>query len=188
MNVEKQTKGVVHLVQYADDLTFVVNRDYVPRRFIGWLYKLIKWAGWTPNKAKSEVQRAHTKWGCLGLRRNLNGYIARKQRNIKAKIRLFEHLIVKRHVLTTRRYNKKGELIRTDCMVNGLAAWLKGIHKHLPASPLLINYMRPLYHILLRVSIVCEVLDSRKEGLKTFSDDELNNLLIQVDNDIIRMV
>jgi hypothetical protein len=178
LNVHKQTKGAVKLVQYADDLTFIVNRDYVPQRYIRWLYKLIRWAGWTPNEAKTEVQKSHNNWGCLGLRRFRNGYIARKQRNIKAKIRFFHHLIVKRHITTTRRLNKIGEPIGADAMVKGLAAWLMGIHQHLPASPLLNNYMSPLYIMLDRVSIVCEVLDLRNQGID-FSEDKLNNLLLE---------
>ena len=70
----------IKLFMYADDLTFVINKDYVSWGLVKVLYKVLTNVGFTPNKDKTEIYSFNKYVSLLGIRYYKAEFLPRKKR------------------------------------------------------------------------------------------------------------
>lgn len=163
-NVQKQSKGLIKLVQYADDLTFIIQKDYTPKSLIKFIFKMINWAQFKCNPAKTEKRKAGSKWGCLGLYHDGTGMKIRGQRKLKKKIMWFYHMIKLKTYLSLRR-NKIGINIPIPCIIKGLAEWYSCVYKNTQSSKHSHQFMSKLYQIKKEIASI-KIKDCYKENFR----------------------
>ena len=132
VNIEKMSKGALRVVQYADDIVVVSNQKYVPNGTVGWIIKMVEYAGWKVNPSKVAVRSEKHNWCHLGVR-SVNGKLFNKGiRRLKKKVKWLYH-VWKYGVRFSNTAMSKvtGLPISLFFFIKGNGAWYKAVRDYL---------------------------------------------------------
>ena len=117
---------------YADDLTFVINKEFVSWGLVKVLYKVLVNVGFNPNKDKTEIFNFNKYASFLGIKHHNSKYLPRKTHLLKKKIKLMRTLLGK-GLTHSFRLSKDLLPIKLEKIKEGLEIWLKTINQ-IPSS------------------------------------------------------
>lgn len=134
--IDKNIQGNnVLILNYADDITMITLYESISWKFVRFIQKLIKQAGFKINKAKTKVRNGKN-LEATGLQYRTNPLgdwkiYPRNQKKLIHNIRLWKYLD-RKGLETTRRLNKAGQYITIREMLNGLENWLNRVRTFQP--------------------------------------------------------
>ena len=121
--------GNFKLISYADDLTVITLYPSMSWKFLNFIKRIIKQAGFQINSRKTRIKNGKDMEICgLQWKTNANGewkIYPRKTQKLKKLIRLWNFILAKNPLAQTPRLNKNGGQIFAYEMSKGLENWYK---------------------------------------------------------------
>lgn len=134
--IDKMQYDNMLLTNYADDITLVTLYPSISWKFLRFIMKLIKTAGFKVNRAKTRIRNG-INMEATGLQYRFDCFgnwkvLPRSMVKLNNLIRLWDHM-ESLGIEKTLRMNKKGELISVQEMKRGLNNWKNRIQTFSPA-------------------------------------------------------
>ena len=124
------------LIQYADDLTFVVDKPRINKSYIKYICKCILKLGFKTKIEKiATFNNSRKYYEMLGIKMIQGKPLAIKHRKLKRKVRYLLHLIDKGLIHSLKKA-KDGKAIKLAEIVKGYLCWISNINNLKPSSQL----------------------------------------------------